>query len=167
MKKFFNFIFFFLLINLTSQKLISVYSIIRHGARSSETFLSDYNGKIYGYYSKITLNGYEQSQNLGRTLRNRYINKLKFLDDKYNSNQIVFKTGLSQRSIFSLYGIISGLYPNNMIEIKYENPNLINNNFNIPFNKEDQFLSNEPKIPIKILNSEKELNYHPIKCKYI
>ena len=32
---------------------------------------------------KITLNGYEQSQNLGRTLRNRYINKLKFLDYKY------------------------------------------------------------------------------------
>ena len=144
MKKFFNFIFFFLLINLTSQKLISVYSIIRQ-----------------------TLNGYEQSQNLGRTLRNRYINKLKFLDDKYNNNQIIFKTGLSQRSIFSLYGIISGLYPNNMIEIKYENPNLINNNFDIPFNKEDQFLSNEPKIPIKILGSDKELNYHPIKCKYI
>ena len=167
--------FFLLLLTLykikfSYQKLKSVYTIIRHGARTSDSYKLDFNAKLYGPYMKMTLNGYQQSQNLGRTLRNRYINKLKFLDEKYNKRHISFKTGLSQRTIFSLYGIITGLYPDNLIEIKYDNKDLSyppNNNFDIPFFGNENFDSNEEKIKLKILSSSDELNLHPIKCNYI
>ena len=168
--KFFLFLIIFSQISISLQKLISVYSILRHGARSSDSYKLDFNAKLYGPYMKLTLNGYQQSQNLGRTLRNRYVNKLKFLEEKYNKRQTSFKTGLSQRTIFSLYGIISGLYPDNLIEMKYDNKDLNNppnNNFDFPFNENEKFNSNEEKIKLKILSSSEELNLHPIKCNFL
>ena len=163
MKKFYilNFIF---LLDLTYEKLLSVYSIIRHGARTSQYYSKDTIANLFGGYSKITINGIQQSQNLGRTFRKRYMEKYKFLNEKYDKKLVKFQTGFSQRTIFSMYNLINGLYPNYLIEMKSEyKEKLPDNNYDIPFNDEDKFHS-ENKIILEILPSGLEKSFEPKKC---
>ena len=156
-----NFIF---LLNLTFEKLLSVYSIVRHGARTSRYYSKDAISNLFGTYSKMTINGIQQAQNLGRTFRKRYIEKYKFLNEKYDKKIVKFQTRFSQRTIFSMYNLINGLYPNYLIEMKSEyKEKLPDNNYDIPFNNEDKFNS-ENKIKLEILPSGLEKSFEPKKC---
>jgi hypothetical protein len=152
------------LLNITFEKLLSVYSIVRHAARTSQYYSKDTLSNLFGAYSKITINGIQQSQNLGRAFRKRYIEEYKFLNEKYDKKLVKFQTGSSQRTIFSMYNLINGLYPNYLIDIKSNyKEKLPDNNYDIPFNDEDKFNS-ENKIIIEILPSALEKSFEPKKC---
>ena len=154
-------------INITSEKLLSVYTIARHAARSSINYTKDLVGSLFGGNSKLTINGMIQAQQLGRAFKKRYIEKYKLLNEIYDEKQVKFQTGLSQRTIFSLYGLINGLYPNYSIDLSSEIIDKIpENNFDIPFYNEDKFIS-ENKINLEILTHGIEKAYEPKKCNKI
>ncbi len=63
-----------------------------------------------------------------------------------------------------MYNLINGLFPNYLIEINSEyKEKLPDNNYDIPFNNEDKFNS-ENKIKLEILPSGLEKSFEPKKC---
>ena len=56
--------------------------------------------------------------------RDKYINKLKFLNSDLNTLEIEFYSSEFQRNIFSTESFIQGLYPGTLTKLNYENQNL-------------------------------------------
>ena len=121
MKKIFLLI---LILKYISSELIYVFQLNRHGART-DRYLHKYSlSKLYGNHRQLTINGYHQLQILGKMFRDKYINKLKFLNSDLNNLEIEFYSSEFQRNIFSTESFIQGLYPGTLTKLNYENQNL-------------------------------------------
>ena len=125
---------FFLLPLITELKIASVIEINRIGMRTSRHFKNDLIDKFYGRIMNLTPHGLNQLRNLGQAIRKKYIEENNFLKYNYDSEQFKIYSSETQRSIYSSEGFLSGLYPENLISIKYQNDylNLIQSD-TVPF----------------------------------
>lgn len=147
--------FLFLLANIflihfirTKAILLSVFEINRHGARTPKHFEERQKKLFFGSQNmQLTINGFRQEQILGSFIREKYVEKLKFLSADYKPEEFCLISSPTQRTIFSAAGFLSGLYPNYVVKNKYININKENNN-NI-YNRDKNGV-----------NSENENNYN-------
>ncbi len=102
--------------------LISVFEINRHGARTPKYFQERQEKLFFGSKNmQLTINGFRQEQLLGRFIRQRYVENLKFLSPEYKSEEFSLLSSPTQRTIFSAAGFLSGLYPNHILKNMYTN----------------------------------------------
>ena len=148
--------FIFLLINIiqfyllhSKAVLLSVFEINRHGARTPKHFEERQKRLFFGSQNmQLTINGFRQEQLLGSFIREKYIEKLKFISPDYNPEEFCLISSPTQRTIFSAAGFLSGLFPNYVVKNKYinlsdsasnngvnfQNNNINQKNFNANFN---------------------------------
>jgi len=69
--------------------------------------------KIFGSCvdAQLTLLGMQQSVDLGKLLRERYINTIKFLSPNYNSKDIWIRSSNTSRTILTARQVMRGIYP--------------------------------------------------------
>ncbi len=94
-------------------KLLCVIDVNRHGDRTPKQFLK-FTSRLF-YKASLTINGY-QNLLLGRWFIERYILNKKFLNEKYNAKEVLFRSSSSAFNTFSGTGFIQGLYPNYIIK---------------------------------------------------
>lgn len=118
---------------LSKSTLLSVFEINRHGARTPKSFESLQKKLYFGSQNmQLTINGYRQEQLLGKLIEQKYIKKYNFLPKEYNKKDFSLTSSPTQRTIFSAAGYLSGLYPDNIIKVKFIN---INNDLKNEVNK--------------------------------
>ena len=137
-------------------KILSVIEINRIGMRTSRHFKNDLIDKFYGRIMNLTPHGLNQLKNLGESIRKKYIEENNFLKYNYDSEQFKIYSSETQRSIYSSEGFLSGLYPENLISIKYQNDylNLIQSD-TVPFFYDKEFFDNQKLIELNVLNLKK------------
>jgi hypothetical protein len=136
--------------------LLGVFEINRHGARTPKHFEERQKKLFFGSQNmQLTINGFRQEQLLGTFIKEKYIEKLKFLSPEYKSEEFCLVSSPTQRTIFSAAGFLSGLYPNYVVKNKYIN--LSSNGYNNIANKNGINLQNNNSI----LNKN-EKNYKTI-----
>ena len=127
-----NTFFFFLLrlflticITKISSKLIGVIQVNRHGARSGNGH-EDFSSKLYfgGVPKQLSINGMLQHELLGQWIADRYIRKnYQLLSENFEPNEFKMFSSSIQRTIFSAFGFIKGLYPSSKIKINFSGNN--------------------------------------------
>lgn len=60
---------------------------------------------------RLTNNGYDMAVKLGQMLRRRYIDQYKLIPSSYRADSIFAHSTASQRTVNTLRGVLSGLYP--------------------------------------------------------
>ncbi|HBM16097.1 MAG TPA: acid phosphatase [Lentisphaeria bacterium] len=102
----------FSLLNLSANdKLIFAVTLIRHGDR---TPTHDIKSDPYSWdigKGELTALGMNQQNQLGAKMRERYVNSLKLLSEKYVNNQIYVRSTDFNRTIQSAESFLNGLYP--------------------------------------------------------
>lgn len=123
----------------SSSRLISVFQINRHGARTPKAF-EDLQKKLFfgAHDMQLTINGYRQEQLLGAFMKDKYIEQYKFLSPEYKEDEFLLICSPTQRTIFSATAFLSGLYPKNIIKFRY-----IDNSENEAGNLENILLGNK------------------------
>ena len=155
------------LFQLCYNKVIFVFEIFRHGARSP-SFMDendiDLCGEQWNGIQELTNSGLRQQYLLGHYIRNKYPDLINY--EKYNPKDIEVKATIKNRTIMSARAQLNGIFNNSKIKIK--NPEklnigkpyyLINNNI---INKNNiSFYPNEypEEIPIHIIDFEEKLDY--------
>ena len=155
-------ILIFCLIALTSEKLISVVEINRHGARTAENFPDRPLQQFFGLTEKLTHNGYRQHQLLGKYMHEKYV-KTNFISSQYNEKDFQIISTPSQRTIFSSDGFISGLYPGTVVKVTHHEKemNVINND-TIPM-EDLPFLFQE--VPVTVISNMENSLFNTWNCK--
>ena len=146
-------------------KILSVFNINRHGARTPKTFSKIAKNLYYGSSdSQLVINGFRQHQLLGRWMYNRYVNDLKFLSKDYNKNDSIFFSSPSQRAIFSGTAFLQGLYPDYIIRpiFNIEKSNMKQDSIPPIINFE---LPNIEDIPLNINNAYNDNVFHATSCR--
>jgi len=148
--------------------LLSVINLIRHGARTPQSFPFITKKLNYGHFkSQLTINGLRQLQLLGRYTNQKYIKQKELLKVRYNPNDSKFYSSPSQRAIFSGTAFLHGLYKNYIIKPIFHNEKSNFKTDSIPpipdFNIENKIKYKE--IPLHIKNSYNNKIFHPHKCK--
>lgn len=165
--KLFVFLIFFIIYN--NCKLVYVVEINRHGARTATNYPNGKLNKFFGIEDKLTPNGLIQEQKLGKIIRDKYINELKFLSKNYKKSEFEIFSTEYQRTIFSAEGFLSGLYPGYVTKIIYKNKELKNiiNNDSAPI-VEGYFKNDFPKeITLNVIDSSKDKMFFANKiCMY-
>ena len=162
------FVFFIYFIIYNNCKLIYVVELNRHGARTSTNYPNGILNKFFGIEDKLTPNGLIQEQKLGKIIRDKYINELKFLSKNYKESEFEIFSTEYQRTIFSAEGFLSGLYPGYITKIIYKSKELKNiiNNDSAPI-IEGYFNNDFPKeITLNVLDGNKDKMFHANKCKF-
>jgi len=91
-------------------ELVQVIHLGRHGARSPNSFEfvpSQYSEKE----GELTVLGLTQQFFLGKEMRKRYVDDLKFLSDSFNSSEVLIRSSYKNRTIRSALAFVNGLYP--------------------------------------------------------
>lgn len=91
-------------------ELVQVIHLGRHGARSPNNFElhpSPYPEKE----GELTVLGLTQQFFLGKEMRKRYVEDLKFLSDSFNSSEVLIRSSYKNRTIRSALAFVNGLYP--------------------------------------------------------
>jgi len=163
----------FLLILLTSissieSRILSVITIVRHGARTPKSFKKIVSKLYYGSItSSLIVNGIRQQQLLGKWMKNRYIKEYKLITKKYNPDDSLFISSPSQRAIFSASGFVQGLYEDYVTKpiFSIDKSNLKDDNKPpaVDFDMTDEWLNQD--IPIYIKDSYNDHIFHPNDCK--
>jgi len=111
-----------LLLSTSKEVLLSVFEINRHGARTPKYFAERQQKLFFGSQNmQLTINGFRQEQMLGRLMREKYVETLKFLSPDFKPDEFCLVSSPTQRTIFSAAGYLSGLYPNNLVKNTYFN----------------------------------------------
>ena len=145
----------FLLLFSNSKKLISIYSINRHGARGPMSINLDsknFFGNLILNKGKLTSYGERMLFILGLYKRNKYLNNNNnnFLNKKCDSNELYFVSTNLDRTIMSTLSQIFGFCYNSFND-KNINENLVNFTYP-PINI---FENEKMKHEISLLNKEK------------
>ena len=149
--------------------LVSIFEIIRHGARTSKPF-SNINS-ILNYDTKttqLTFSGFTQHLLFGNILRKQKKYKKFFLN---SSIDILAISSPVERCIFSAIAHLTGLFPKHLIE--YNNINKyygLNSNNDYPPNYEQQvsdYLINfKKKVKLNIEDPISDVFFHAKRCYY-
>lgn len=115
--------------SISGAELVQVLQITRHGARTPTAF--EFKPDQYPYtLGELTSLGKIQQYHLGQEMRQRYVNKFKFISQDFDPSEVVVKSSGKQRVIESALSFINGLYPQTeskgmMIENHYYHDSLI------------------------------------------
>ncbi len=122
-------IIFIYLKQILSDKLISVFSLDRHGVRSPVSLYpnnTDFFGNFWESPGILTGNGERMFYILGMYKRYKYMNEINFIDEKCKQQEIFFGSSNMERTIMSALSEIQGLCPSNKsigknIDLNYVN----------------------------------------------
>ena len=122
-------IIFIYLKQILSDKLISVFSLDRHGVRSPASLYpnnTDFFGNLWESPGILTGNGERMFYILGMYKRYKYMNEINFIDEKCKQQEILFGSSNMERTIMSALSEIQGLCPSNKsngknIDLNYTN----------------------------------------------
>ena len=156
---------FLILISLilnSSQELIKVIQINRHGARSAETFPKYLNQQFWGINEKLAINGYRQHQLLGKYIKKKYIDT-GFISSIYNKKDFAIFSTPFQRTIFSASAFISGMFPDYITKVNFHEEKL--NYFNNDIIPNSDFDINFNEINIEVLSYQENVLFNSWKCK--
>ena len=156
---------FLILISLilnSSQELIKVIQINRHGARSAETFPKALNQQFWGINEKLAINGYRQHQLLGKYIKKKYIDT-GFISSIYNKKDFAIFSTPFQRTIFSASAFISGMFPDYITKVNFHEEKL--NYFNNDIIPNSDFDINFNEINIEVLSYQENVLFNSWKCK--
>ena len=156
---------FLILISLilsSSQELIKVIQINRHGARSAETFPKALNQQFWGINEKLAINGYRQHQLLGKYIKKKYIDT-GFISSIYNKKDFAIFSTPFQRTIFSASAFISGIFPDYVTKVNFHEEEL--NYFNNDIIPNSDFDINFKEINIEVLSYQENVLFNSWKCK--
>ena len=106
------------LFKLCFNKVILVYEIFRHDARSLES-LDENNADLFGEQwdeEELTNSGLRQPYLLGHYTRNKYPDLINY--EKYNPKNIKVKSTLKGRTIMSARAQLNGIFNNSKIKVK-------------------------------------------------
>ena len=115
--------------SISNAELIQVLQITRHGARTPSAF--EFKPNQYPHTAgELTSLGKIQQYHLGQEMRQRYVNKFKFISQDFDSSEVVIKSSGKPRVVESALSFINGLYPQTetkgmMIENPYFHDSLI------------------------------------------
>jgi hypothetical protein len=151
-------------INFLKSEIVSVVEINRHGARTPKNF-PDITSKLF-FGSKdmtLTINGYRQHQILGEYVKKKYMKKYHLLSKDYNSQEFKIVSTPTQRTIFSAAGFLSGLYPDHIVKMNYDNKSEMTINDTVPIIDNDVDIQ---EIPIKVIDPKNDFYFHAEKCVF-
>ena len=146
---------FFLQLNIifSKSKLISVFTLNRHGTRAPITIdsdLKDYFGNFWPNKGKLTSYGERMLYILGIHKRYKYLNNIDFLNKTCDPHEIYFFSSNYERTIMSAQSQILGLCSNSFND-KIIDKNLVNITYPpIPLNNNNNLMKE-----IEELNKEK------------
>ncbi|QLE79045.1 histidine-type phosphatase [Francisella sp. Scap27] len=104
-------------------KLVFVSLITRHGDRAPFANIVNADYKWGTSLSELTPIGMNQEYNLGKRLRERYINQFKLLSNNYENQSIFTLSSHTNRTVVSAQSLLVGLYPPGTgPSLKYGNP---------------------------------------------
>lgn len=147
---------------LEAEEIVSVVEFNRHGARLSKGQTDEFLSKhFFGMkLMNLSTSGYLQHRILGNLIRNKYSKILSKVENfKAYSSPV-------QRTLFSAFGYLSGLYPDSIPQIEYEEEYLkikypqSNYGFYFPNKESYLFSQTDKKIPLVIRDSF----FHPQNC---
>ncbi|CAA88204.2 Putative acid phosphatase 10 [Caenorhabditis elegans] len=102
-------------------KLEFVQAMWRHGERSALADLYPIYEKDWvfggGGLGELTGRGMGEMNNLGRLIRERYVRKFNFLEPKYASKEVYFRSTNLNRTIISAMSLLYGLFPPSLYDI--------------------------------------------------
>ena len=165
-------ILIFILFHFSTQRLLSVIEINRHGERTPSPWkiekksnLTKIYNTLYGEDKKLTSNGFSQSKLLGQYMRTKYIINKKLISPDYNKEEVAIYSTPTQRTIFSANGFISGLFPDYLPIAIYNEKELANvtSNKAIPIKEDYDF--DVKVVPFKVLSNEENRMFIVQKCK--
>eukprot|EP00826_Nyctotherus_ovalis_P049983 TRINITY_DN6080_c0_g2_i2.p1 TRINITY_DN6080_c0_g2~~TRINITY_DN6080_c0_g2_i2.p1 ORF type:complete len:432 (+),score=89.49 TRINITY_DN6080_c0_g2_i2:220-1515(+) len=110
------FSFFLFLVCAAENPLKFVAVIIRHGARSPLTNLTELKDKCSWPtgLGELTPSGQRQHFLLGSLLRKKYITTEKLLSPTYDSSEVYFRSTHTHRTVMSTESLAFGLYPDGL-----------------------------------------------------
>lgn len=105
---------FLLIFSLIEARVLFVFKLIRHGARSPIKLINsrDYVGEVWNKKGIMTKKGREQLQDLGKTSRRKYILEQKLLSKEYVQDEILMISTNYNRTIYSGHLFFKAMYPN-------------------------------------------------------
>lgn len=165
-------ILIFILFHFSTQRLLSVIEINRHGERTPSPLkiekisnLTKIYNTLYGEDKKLTSNGFSQSKLLGQYMRAKYIINKKLISPDYNKEEVAIYSTPTQRTIFSANGFISGLFPDSLPIAIYNEKELVNvtSNKTIPIKEDYDF--DVKVVPFRVLSNEENRMFIVQKCK--
>jgi acid phosphatase len=92
-------------------KLVFVSMITRHGDRAPFANIDNANYKWGTPLSELTPIGMNQEYNLGKHLRERYVDQFKLLPKQYQDLSISVTSSHTNRTVVSAQSMLMGLYP--------------------------------------------------------
>ena len=168
--KFINFFIIFIieyfLINTSENKILFVFELFRHGARSSsdlfENDLDLIREKWYGSL-ELTYVGIRQVYLLGHFIRNKYPDLINY--KKYNPKEIEVLSSMTNRTIMSARAHVNGIFNNtekNQIDdnqINLSIPYYLSNKIDeININNTSLYPDNFPEeVPVHIIDNNEKL----------
>lgn len=145
-------------------ELINVVEINRHGARTPANFPKETSKLFFGSKTmQLTINGFRQEQLLGEFVKSKYIKNTHFLKKRFDSKEFKMVSSPTERTIFSAAGFVTGLYPDFVVKMKYEDDPEMKVEDSIPI--ADNILTIK-EIPIQVVNQKKDSLFHAHKCLY-
>jgi len=165
--------------NESGEKVIMIINLLRHGARAPNKFIKEIEHIFPGLNpGKLTLNGFRQMNNLGRTMRKIYIENYKnstslnnFIDEKNLQNEFLLISSPYDRAIESGIGYAYGFLPNNDFNI------IDFTDLNKNYNSKSLYHKNNPEIlegyhkekntyNFLIEDKNRDVLFHSKKCEY-
>jgi hypothetical protein len=142
-------------------KLLGSVVLMRHGSRAPKYF-PEQNQNLYfdiGSYG-LTINGYHQASLLGLYLNNRYTRTYDLLKEDVRSEDIKLYSTSTQRTLFTLSGVTSTLFPGADLNFR-------SNNQKLTFNQPPPLpaIFRTKKLNVEILDLI-EPQLHSWKCKF-
>lgn len=100
----------FLALPLLQGELVQVIQLGRHGARTPNSFefLPNQYAEQEG---QLTVLGLVQQYFLGQEMRKRYIEDTPFLQETFNSSEVLIKSSWKNRTVRSALSFVNGMYP--------------------------------------------------------
>ncbi|OGV36122.1 MAG: hypothetical protein A3E88_07115 [Legionellales bacterium RIFCSPHIGHO2_12_FULL_35_11] len=93
------------------EKLVFAIDVVRHGDRTP-LIASPGMEKIWSQgVGQLTPRGMRQEYELGKTLRQQYVNQYHLLPKQYDTNTMIVRSSSTPRTMMSAQSILFGLYP--------------------------------------------------------
>lgn len=161
------------------EQVIMIINLFRHGARAPNFFIKEIENHFpTNFPGKLTLNGFRQMNNLGRTMRKiyleNYFNKTSlqnFLNQENIKNEFLLISSPYDRAIESGIGYAYGFLPNNDFNIIDLTHNQKNYNSKSAINNHHEYILADYHHPEKafnfiIENKNRDVLFHSKKCKF-
>ncbi|STX52358.1 major acid phosphatase Map (histidine-acid phosphatase) [Legionella busanensis] len=97
----------------SEEKILFSIDLIRHGDRTPITEIPNYPHQWQEGLGELTKTGINQEIQLGKKLRQKYVDQLHLLPDQYNPASIYIRSTHIKRAIMSADSCLFGLYPSN------------------------------------------------------